>query len=373
MNLASNLFDQGDYPAAHLLEERCLAIRSRVLGDEHPDTLNSMNNLAETLNAQGDFAAARTLQEKCLEIQSRTLGDEHPHTVTSMINLSYTLNNQNETESARNLQKRVLGIRLKKYGRSHSKTTIIQWLLLNTAAKLDDSDQVISLVEDMQWLETADEDTLSPDQISIRDQLMPIFQSPNTGQQPSDAFLAEANSYRHAQDWYAAIFFYNLALEAALSTNRFDEAMIMRNWLALCWIRLEKGNRAVPHLKAAIQQPDNQGMTGILYNNLGSALKIEQRWREAYVSLCSSIDWALQPHNDPSVLAYSYDHLADVLHQLNDHQNAAYYGESSLERWLEANNHHRGKATVEALIKIYEKLDNQTRINELNQLLEQWP
>jgi hypothetical protein len=35
---------------------KCLDVRQRVLGHEHPDTLISMGNLAETLRAQGDLA-----------------------------------------------------------------------------------------------------------------------------------------------------------------------------------------------------------------------------------------------------------------------------------------------------------------------------
>ena len=41
------------------LQEQTLAARRRLLGDEHPDTLCSMNNLALTLCALGDHAGAR--------------------------------------------------------------------------------------------------------------------------------------------------------------------------------------------------------------------------------------------------------------------------------------------------------------------------
>ena len=48
----------------------------------------SMNNLADTLRAQGDLNGARELQEKVLEIRRRILGEEHPDTLTSMNNLA---------------------------------------------------------------------------------------------------------------------------------------------------------------------------------------------------------------------------------------------------------------------------------------------
>jgi len=49
-----------------------LAARRRLLGDEHPDTLSSMNNLAETLGALG----ARELYEQTLAARRRLLGDD---------------------------------------------------------------------------------------------------------------------------------------------------------------------------------------------------------------------------------------------------------------------------------------------------------
>ena len=43
--------EQGAYAGARQLEERVLEVRARVLGEEHPDTLTSMNNLALILAA----------------------------------------------------------------------------------------------------------------------------------------------------------------------------------------------------------------------------------------------------------------------------------------------------------------------------------
>ena len=85
-----------------------LAIRRRVLGPEHPDTLTSMNNLAETLRAQGDLAGARKLQEETLAICRRVLGPEHPDTLTSMNNLAMTLRAQGDLAGARKLQEETL-------------------------------------------------------------------------------------------------------------------------------------------------------------------------------------------------------------------------------------------------------------------------
>ena len=44
--------------------ERALEIRKRMLGEEHPDTLASMNSLASTLSKQGDLPGARRLGKR---------------------------------------------------------------------------------------------------------------------------------------------------------------------------------------------------------------------------------------------------------------------------------------------------------------------
>ena len=114
--------EQGDYAGARQLEERVLEARKRVLGEEHPDTLTSMNNLARTLADQGDYAGAWQLQERVLETQRRVLGEEHPNTLISMANLAATLSEQGDYTEARQLQERVLEVRTRILGEEHPDT-----------------------------------------------------------------------------------------------------------------------------------------------------------------------------------------------------------------------------------------------------------
>ena len=59
---------------ARALLEQVLALRRRVLGDEHPDTLISMNNLAATLYAQGETDRAVALVAEALPVALRKYG-----------------------------------------------------------------------------------------------------------------------------------------------------------------------------------------------------------------------------------------------------------------------------------------------------------
>ncbi|KAK1991096.1 hypothetical protein LX36DRAFT_555742, partial [Colletotrichum falcatum] len=60
---------------------------SRVLGDEHPDTLTSMNNLAYTWKSQERHVDAIGLMRNCLRIRQRSLGFHHPDTHSSFSKL----------------------------------------------------------------------------------------------------------------------------------------------------------------------------------------------------------------------------------------------------------------------------------------------
>jgi Tetratricopeptide repeat/TIR domain len=121
-NLARTLQAQGDLAGARELHGSVLEARRRILGEEHLDTLTSMNNLATTLAVQGDLPGARGLQERVVEGLRRILGEEHPRTLASMNNLSTTLQAQGDLPGARELQERVLEARRRILGEEHPNT-----------------------------------------------------------------------------------------------------------------------------------------------------------------------------------------------------------------------------------------------------------
>jgi hypothetical protein len=83
------LNDLGDSAAqAIAVGEPLLADQERVLGPDHPDTLNSRNNLAEAYRAAGRAAEAIPLHERTLADREPTLGPDHPDTLSSRNNLA---------------------------------------------------------------------------------------------------------------------------------------------------------------------------------------------------------------------------------------------------------------------------------------------
>ncbi len=83
-NLASQYFRRGLYAEAGRLFSDLIAVRRRVLGHDHPNTLIAMNNLATVYRAEGKYAEAEPIFVDVLEIRRRVLGEEHPDTLRTL-------------------------------------------------------------------------------------------------------------------------------------------------------------------------------------------------------------------------------------------------------------------------------------------------
>jgi len=71
-----------DEAEGHLVESS--AIYRRVLGNEHPSTLNSIGNMGNLLSDQGKYDEAEVYYTEALEGFRRVLGNEHPYTLYSI-------------------------------------------------------------------------------------------------------------------------------------------------------------------------------------------------------------------------------------------------------------------------------------------------
>jgi tetratricopeptide (TPR) repeat protein len=102
--------------------QRVLATRLRVLGDEHPETLEATSELGSTLHAEGDFVAAVELRERVLEIRRRILGDEDMGTVLAMRDLAVTRHGLGEYSRARDLLEEAVSVSKRGLGDEHEET-----------------------------------------------------------------------------------------------------------------------------------------------------------------------------------------------------------------------------------------------------------
>ena len=104
------------------LFEQTLVGRERQLGPDHPDTLNSQNNLAAAYQDAGRTTEARLLYEVTLAARERLLGADHPSTLNSRGNLAVAYREAGRVADAIPLFEQTLAARERVLGRDHPDT-----------------------------------------------------------------------------------------------------------------------------------------------------------------------------------------------------------------------------------------------------------
>jgi non-specific serine/threonine protein kinase/serine/threonine-protein kinase len=115
-SLALDLRDEGHYPEAEKYDRKTLDIRRRVLGPEHPDTLRSMTGLANDLSREGHYAESEKLNRETLDIRRRILGPEHPDTLNSMSDSANDLRSEGHFAEAEKMDREILASRRRIFG-----------------------------------------------------------------------------------------------------------------------------------------------------------------------------------------------------------------------------------------------------------------
>jgi tetratricopeptide (TPR) repeat protein len=118
-----HLIELGDnMPRAIAVGEPLTADFERLLGPDHPDTLNAVNSLAAAYQAAGRAAEAIPLFEQTLVGRVRLLGPDHPDTLTSQNNLAATYQDADRTVEAILLFRLTLAARERLLGADHPST-----------------------------------------------------------------------------------------------------------------------------------------------------------------------------------------------------------------------------------------------------------
>lgn len=106
--LISTICNRGQYLAAETMARAFFASRSESLGTEAQPTLWMQNVVGVTLASQTQYDEAETVLTQALNLQRKTLGEDHPDTQQTMTNLLWTYFNQDKIEDAERVCGKVL-------------------------------------------------------------------------------------------------------------------------------------------------------------------------------------------------------------------------------------------------------------------------
>ena len=124
--IASTYESAGRLTEAITLFEQTLTDRIHVLGDNHPDTLDSRNNLAGAYESAGRLTEAITLFEQTLTDRVRVLGDDHPDTLALRNNLASAYESAGRLTEAITLFEQTLDDCIRILGGNHPRTLALR-------------------------------------------------------------------------------------------------------------------------------------------------------------------------------------------------------------------------------------------------------
>jgi tetratricopeptide (TPR) repeat protein len=168
---------RGLYGQARALLEAVLAAERTVLGDTHPNTLDTRHNLALILLAQDRYDQARQILEEILSAERTTIGENHPHALTTRHNLARTLYSQRHYGQARVQFEAVLKARRSALGDAHPSVLATRHELARTLHGLRRFGEAHALFEEILNTRCATLDEDHPDVLDTRYELARVLQS----------------------------------------------------------------------------------------------------------------------------------------------------------------------------------------------------
>jgi RNA polymerase sigma factor (sigma-70 family) len=146
-SLAAVYLAVGRTDEAISLFEQILTVRRRLLGLGHRDTLNSQNNLAAAYQDAGRAAEAISLYQATLAERERLLGAEHPSTLNSRGNLAAAYRGGGRDAEAIPLFEQTLADRERVLGPDHPDTQTSRRNLAKAYQDTGRADEAIPLLE----------------------------------------------------------------------------------------------------------------------------------------------------------------------------------------------------------------------------------
>ena len=113
---AESLSSQQKWAEAERIQWKVLAARRRVLGAEHPTTLNALGAMAAYVSYQRKDVESERLHRLLLAVERRVRGEEHPETLATMHNLAFCLSNLGKHVEAEQIYRQLIPVKVRLFG-----------------------------------------------------------------------------------------------------------------------------------------------------------------------------------------------------------------------------------------------------------------
>ena len=138
----------GDWQQAMELTNRVYEGRSRTLGEDHDSTVACLNNMAIYAVMQGDYESAAQLMQKAFDAMLRLLGDDHPRTLICANNLASVYSRLGEHERSLELLQVVYQTQLRTLGENHKDILFTLFNLSIGHSKLKEYEKALELARE---------------------------------------------------------------------------------------------------------------------------------------------------------------------------------------------------------------------------------
>jgi len=335
----------GEYEAAEPHLEAALRLYRQVLGDEHLNTLNAMEDLALVYRRHARYSEAEELFTKALAGKRRLLGNQHFETAVSTNDLATLYHTVGRHEEAERLYLESLDIRRRLFGEQHAETAACECNLANLYQVLGRYDQAEAMHE--RALETRKRTLGSehPDTLMSMNSLAKVYNS--------------RKEYDRAEPLWREVM---AVRRRTLGEQHADTLKTMNNLAVLCRNsdRYEEAERLFIDVLAGQRKllGDDHPHTLVTTNNLADLYRQMKRYREAIALFETAIKGARKSlpagHWYTGVFLTKYGQCLTSLGRFGDAQTALSEAHQILSTSLGVD-HDRTKAALTALISLYDK------------------
>jgi tetratricopeptide (TPR) repeat protein len=298
---------------------KCLDIRLKTLGAEHPSVAISYGDIGRIWDSKGEYDKALEYYEKSLDFKLKTIGENHPNVLNSYNYVGIIWKSKGNYDKALEYFKKSLEISLKTIGENHYKVSL--------------SYNNIGVI----WKSKGNYDkALEYFKKSLEISLKTI------GEIHSDVAGSYNNIgiiWKSKGNYDKALEYYEKSLEIRLKTIGDKHPDVATNYNNIGIIWKSKGNydKALKYYEKSLEimietLGNNHPKVGISYHNIGSVWQSKGEYDKALEYYEKSLEIMIETlgNNHPKV-GISYHNIGSVWKSKGDYENALEYYEKSLE------------------------------------------